>query len=185
MTCILILKVIADIKMQPRNSAYTECPAAQALECVGEWWSILILRDAFQGFTRFDEFRNSLGIAPNILSRRLAHLTKSGLFERRLYSEKPPRYEYVLTAKGRDFFPVVVAMFAWGNKHLAPKGKALLLAGRETGRLLDPIMVDAESFAPITPETIALVAGPSASRGMRKRLAAIRALRPDASIHQR
>jgi DNA-binding HxlR family transcriptional regulator len=169
--------------MQPKESAYTECPTAQALECVGEWWSILILRDAFQGFTRFDEFRNSLGIAPNILSRRLAHLTRSGLFKRHLYSERPARYEYVLTAKGRDFFPVVVTLFAWGNRHLAPKRKALLLAERETMRPLDPIMVDAESLAPMTPETVALVAGPSASREMRKRLATIRALRPDASAH--
>jgi DNA-binding HxlR family transcriptional regulator len=162
--------------MQPKRIPHPECPAAQALQCVGEWWSILILRDAFQGFTRFDEFRNSLGIAPNILSRRLAHLTKSGLLERRLYSKKPPRYEYVLTAKGCDFFPVVVAMFAWGNRHLAAKGKALLLAERETARPLDPIMVDAESLAPITPETVAIVAGPSASRGMRKRLAMAKAL---------
>jgi DNA-binding HxlR family transcriptional regulator len=176
------------------ENPYAECPAAQALQCVGEWWSILILRDAFQGFTRFDEFRNSLGIAPNILSRRLAHLTKSGLFERRLYSKKPPRYEYVLTAKGRDFFPVIVAMFAWGNRHLAVKGKALLLVGRETARPLDPVMVDAESLALVTPATVALVAGPSASSGMRKRVAAIKALRPDggaldrgasdASVHQ-
>jgi DNA-binding HxlR family transcriptional regulator len=181
----LIVTAIVSIKMQPKKSAYTECPAAKALECVGEWWSILILRDAFQGFTRFDEFKNSLGIAPNILSRRLVHLTKSGLFERRLYSEKPPRHEYVLTARGRDFFPVVVAMFAWGNKHLAPKRKTLLLAERKTARPLDPIMVDAESLVPVTPETVALVAGPSASRGMRKRLATIRALRPDASVHQR
>jgi hypothetical protein len=75
-------------------------------------------------------------------------------------------------------------MFAWGNKHLAPKRKALLLAERKTARPLDPIMVDAESLVPITPETVALVAGPSASRGMRKRLATIRALRPDASVHQ-
>jgi DNA-binding HxlR family transcriptional regulator len=170
--------------MQPRKSANTECPAAQALECVGEWWSILILRDAFQGFTRFDEFTNSLGIAPNILSRRLAHLTQSGLFERRLYSERPPRHEYALTAKGRDLFPVVVAMFAWGNKHLAPEDKALVLTERETARPLDPIMVDAKSLAPITPDTVALVAGPAASGAMRKRLATMRALRPDTAVHQ-
>jgi DNA-binding HxlR family transcriptional regulator len=168
--------------MQPKRLPHPECPAAQALQCVGEWWSILILRDAFQGFTRFDEFRNSLGIAPNILSRRLAHLTKSGLFERRLYSRKPPRYEYVLTAKGHDFFPVVVAMFAWGNRHLATKGKAVLLVDRETARPLDPIVVDAESLAPVTPATVALVAGPSASRGMRKRVAAIKALRLDGGV---
>ncbi|MBY6242919.1 helix-turn-helix domain-containing protein [Methylosinus sp. Sm6] len=166
--------------MQPRKSAFSECPAARALECVGEWWSILILRDAFQGFTRFDEFRQSLGIAPNILSRRLAHLTEAGMFERRLYSEKPPRHEYVLTAKGRDFFPVVVALFAWGNTHLAPKGEALLLADRKTERPVDPIMVDAGSKARITSTNVVLIPGPRASRGMLKRLASIKALRPTA-----
>jgi DNA-binding HxlR family transcriptional regulator len=170
--------------MQPKARSITECPAARALECVGEWWSILILRDAFQGFTRFDEFKMSLGIAPNILSRRLAHLTETGLFERRLYSEKPPRHEYVLTEKGRDFFPVVVALFAWGNRRLAPEGEALLLVERDTVRPLDPLMVDAESLAPITTANVALVAGPRASRAMRKRLDSIRALRPGSSPHQ-
>jgi DNA-binding HxlR family transcriptional regulator len=163
--------------MQPRSRPSTECPAARALECVGEWWSILILRDAFQGFTRFDEFKASLKIAPNILSRRLAHLTRKGLFERRLYSARPPRHEYVLTAKGWDFFPVVVALFAWGNRHLAPAGESLFLAQRETGQRLDPIVVDARSLAIIAPQTTALKAGPRASKEMRERLASIRAMR--------
>ena len=164
--------------MQPKARSVNECPAARAIECVGEWWSILILRDAFQGITRFDEFKVSLGIAPNILSRRLAHLTEAGLFERRLYSEKPPRHDYVLTEKGRDFFPVLVALFAWGNRHLAPEGEAVLLAARDTARLLEPLMVDAESLAPITTANVALVAGPSASQAMRRRLDSNRALRP-------
>src|ERR1700759_5087993 len=127
-----------------------DCPVARSLERVGEWWSILILRDAFQGATRFDEFSQSLGIAPNILSRRLAHLTEAGMFVRRRYSERPPRYEYVLTAKARDFFPVVAALLAWGNRHLAPKGEALLLANREDIRPLDPVVVDAADMHPIT-----------------------------------
>lgn len=176
--------MVIDIKMQPKPRSIAECPAARALECVGEWWSILILRDAFQGFSRFDEFRVSLGIAPNILSRRLAHLTEAGLFERRLYSEKPPRHEYVLTEKGRDFFPIVVALFAWGNRHLAPEGAALLLAERATVRPLDPLMVDAETLAPITAANVALVAGPRASPAMRKRLDSIRALRPGSFAHE-
>ena len=74
----------------------------------------MILRDAFHGLMRFDEFQKSLGIAPNILTRRLAHLIDEGLFEKRLYSERPARYEYVLTDKGRDFFPVLMALFSWG-----------------------------------------------------------------------
>jgi len=163
--------------MQPKSTLSAECPAARALECVGEWWSILILRDAFQGFTRFDEFKASLNIAPNILSRRLAHLTDAGLFERRLYSSKPPRHEYVLTAKGWDFFPVVIALFAWGNRHLTPHGEALFLAQRETGQRLEPVVIDAVTQRLIKPETTAVVAGSRASKQMRERLARVRAMR--------
>src|SRR5580658_8531531 len=89
-----------------------QCPIARGLERVGEWWSILILRDAFRGMTRFDEFRVSLGVAPNILTRRLTGLVEAGLLERRRYSEHPPRDEYVLTERGRDFRPVLLAMLA-------------------------------------------------------------------------
>ena len=167
--------------MQPKKFNIAECPAARAVECVGEWWSILILRDAFQGLTRFDEFQDSLGIASNILSRRLTHLIDAGLLERRLYNERPPRYEYVLTAKGQDFFPVVIAMFAWGNKHLAPEGKSIVLADRNSARAFDPIVVDACSGTQITPTNTVLLAGPRASAGMRKRLASIKALRPETS----
>jgi DNA-binding HxlR family transcriptional regulator len=144
---------------------------------VGEWWSILILRDALQGFSRFDQFQASLGIAPNMLARRLKHLTQSGLFERRLYSDRPKRYDYVLTEKGRDFFPVIAAMLAWGNRHLAPEGASLLLAERQTGRPLEPVMVDAASALPITPGNVTVVAGPQASASMRQRLDSLKALR--------
>jgi DNA-binding HxlR family transcriptional regulator len=167
--------------MQPKKAFGVECPVARSLECIGEWWSILILRDAFQGFTRFDEFQKSLGIAPNILSRRLAHLTESGLFERRLYSERPPRHDYVLTEKGRDLFPVVMAIFAWGNKHLAPKGETVLIASRKTAQHLDPILVDARSKQPITLGDAALIPGPRATPRTHQRLAMIRAMRPENS----
>lgn len=167
--------------MHPKKTFGVECPVARSLECIGEWWSILILRDAFQGFTRFDEFQKSLGIAPNILSRRLAHLTEVGLFERRLYNERPPRHDYVLTEKGRDLFPVVMAIFAWGNKHLAPKGETVLIASRKTARRLDPILVDASSKKPITLLDAALIAGPRATPGTHQRLAMIQAKRLESS----
>jgi DNA-binding HxlR family transcriptional regulator len=164
--------------MQPKSPSILECPVGRAVETVGEWWSILILRDAFQGSTRFDEFSQSLGIAPNILSRRLAHLTETGMFVRRRYCERPPRYEYVLTPKARDFFPVVVAMLAWGNKHLAPKGPTIVLANRDDVRPLDPIVVDAVDMRPITLANAVVIAGPRASRGMRRRLASLKAMNP-------
>lgn len=165
--------------MQPRKKPSSECPAARTLESVGEWWSILILRDAFQGCTRFEEFQRSLGIAPNILARRLKHLTAQGMFERRLYHKRPNWYEYVLTPKGRDFFPVVVAMFAWGNKHLSPKGKSLLMADRASSRAVEPIIVAAGTLTPVTPDNVVLVPGPKASPDMLRRLGSMRALRPD------
>jgi DNA-binding HxlR family transcriptional regulator len=164
-------------RMHAKNSFGVECPVARSLECIGEWWSLLILRDAFQGFTRFDEFQKSLGIAPNILSRRLAHLTEAGLFERRPYNLRPPRCDYVLTDKGRDLFPVLMAIFAWGNKHLAPKGETVLIASRDTAQRLDPVLIDARSKKPITLRNSALVPGPRATATTHRRLAMIQAKR--------
>jgi DNA-binding HxlR family transcriptional regulator len=93
------------------------CPVGRALTRVGDAWSMMILRDAGLGITRFDQFRASLGIAPNILTRRLAAMVEHGLLEKRRYCEQPPRDEYVLTAKGRDFLPILLAIGAWGRQH--------------------------------------------------------------------
>ncbi|MCI4680919.1 helix-turn-helix transcriptional regulator [Rhodoblastus acidophilus] len=127
-----------------------QCPVARGLERVGEWWSILILRDALNGVKRFDDFQRSLGIAPNMLTRRLRALVEAGLLERRRYSDRPPRDEYVLTACGRDFQPVVIALMAWGNRHFAPEGRAFTLVNRETGAEADPILIDAKSGRPMS-----------------------------------
>ncbi len=167
--------------MQLKPGALPECPCAATVETVGEWWSILILRDAMLGFTRFDQFQRSLGIAPNMLARRLKHLSATGIFERRLYSTRPARYEYLLTEKGRDFFPVIAAMVAWGNRYLAADGPALLLADRASGRALDPLLVDSASLQPIDADTAMAVAGPRASSQMRQRLATVAALRSKSS----
>ena len=111
--------------MQRKSFAAMTCPIARSLEHVGEWWSMLILRDAFGGTTRFDDFQQSLGIAPNMLTRRLTALVEAGLLERRRYSERPPRDEYVLTERGRDFKPVLIALVAFGKKHFAAPGRAV------------------------------------------------------------
>jgi DNA-binding HxlR family transcriptional regulator len=98
------------------------CPIARSLERVGEWWSMLIMRDALYGLARFDEFQKSLGIAPNMLARRLNALVEAGLLERHRYSVRPPRDEYRPTARGRDFRAVLIALLAFGNRHFAPEG---------------------------------------------------------------
>jgi len=128
--------------MQRTSFGAMPCPIARSLEHVGEWWSILILRDAFRGLTRFDEFRDDLGVAPNILTRRLKALVAAGLLERRRYCERPPRDEYLLTDCGRDFRPVLISLLVWGNRHFAPEGPRVQLIDSQTGQPADPVLVD-------------------------------------------
>ena len=109
--------------MRRKSLAEDHCPVARTLDRVGDPWSMLILRDAGFGATRFDQFETNLGIAPNMLTRRLASLVEAGMLERRLYSEAPPRYEYVLTAQGRDFQPVLAALKTFGEQHYPKRGK--------------------------------------------------------------
>lgn len=128
--------------MQRKSFSNMQCPIARGLEHVGEWWSILILRDAFRGLTRFDEFSDSLGIAPNMLTRRLTALVEAGLLQRRRYNARPPRHEYVLTQRGKDFRPVLLAMLAFGNKHFPPDDRSVQIVNTETGQPIDPLLVD-------------------------------------------
>jgi DNA-binding HxlR family transcriptional regulator len=143
--------------MQRKSFATMPCPIARSLDHVGEWWTMLILRDAVRGLRRFDEFQKNLGIAPNILTRRLNALVESGLLERRLYSERPPREEYVLTPRGEDFRPVLWAMLAFGNRHFAPEGPSVILVDAATGQPADPVLVDRGTGKVMTPETVSTV----------------------------
>jgi len=158
--------------MQRKSFSRMVCPFARSLERVGEWWSILILRDALHGFRRFDEFQNSLGIAPNTLTRRLNDLVEAGLLERRRYNEHPPRYEYLPTTRTRDFAPVLIALLAWGNKHFAPEGASVLLVDATTGEAADPILVDRISGRPIAQPEYKFAPGPAAPERTRRRYAA-------------
>src|SRR5579862_2278631 len=158
--------------MKRTNFDTMACPIARGLERVGEWWSILILRDAFQGMTQFDEFQKSLDIAPNMLTRRLNALVESGLLERRRYNDHPPRFEYVLTARGRDFRPVLWALLAWGNKHFAPEGASVVIVDSETGAPAEPLLIDRHSGRPLAEPAFRSAAGPAADARTRRRHAA-------------
>jgi DNA-binding HxlR family transcriptional regulator len=155
--------------MQHKSFGDMHCAVARSLDRVGEWWSILILRDAFQGLTRFGQFQESLGIAPNMLTRRLAALVESGLLERRRYSERPPRDEYFLTERGRDFRPVLWALVSWGNKHFSPDGHTLEIVDSVTGALADPLLIDRTSGRPLKAPEFRTVAGPAADERIRAR----------------
>jgi DNA-binding HxlR family transcriptional regulator len=109
------------------------CSIARALEIVGDRWTLLILRDTSFRARRFDDLQHSLGLARNVLTERLQRLCDDGLLERRLYQERPPRYEYVQTPKGRDLFPVLAALIQWGDKYHAPNGPPRLIRHRGCG----------------------------------------------------
>lgn len=148
--------------MQHNSPLNPQCPIGRSLERVGEWWSILILREAFLGASRFDQFQKNLGIAPNMLTRRLNALVADGLLEKRPYSTRPLRHEYVLTPAGQDFRQVLWAIMAWGNKHFAPEGTAIQLVDSATGAPADPLLIDRHSGRPLTWPAFRTVAGPAA-----------------------
>lgn len=153
----------ADTNMKNEALYQAPCPIARSLGRIGDSWSMIILRDAFAGFTRFDEFQKNANIAPNILSRRLKELVEEGLLEKVSYSTTPPRYEYHLTPLGYDFRPVIIALAQWGNRHFSPEGPQMMLVERETARPVEAILVDKVTGEAITPEKYAMVPGPAAS----------------------
>lgn len=147
-----------------------QCPVARTLEHVGEWWSILILRDAMYGLTKFDQFRESLGISPTILSRRLKQLVSSGFLERRVDSGPPLRVDYVLTSTGRAFEPVLLYLHAFGNQHFAPEGGAAVVVSRETGESAELKIVDRKTDREITWPEYVIAPGPAANDAMKAKL---------------
>ena len=129
--------------MLRRTYENQDCSIARALETIGERWTLLILRDAFLGTRRFDDFQKSLGIARNVLTVRLKTLTDQGLLERRRYQERPERYEYRLTEKGVDLWPVLFTLMRFGDKHAADGDEILpptLVEHRACGTQIDDHM---------------------------------------------
>jgi len=148
--------------VERKSFADMNCSVAQCLEVVGEWWSMLIIRDAFLGVTRFDQFQERLGISRNILNQRLNRLIETGVLTRTAYSEHPPRYDYRLTEKGRDLWPVLTAMRQWGDRYAAPDGPPLQVVHRACGHVSEAIMTCSECGEPIGPREVTAVAGPGA-----------------------
>jgi len=141
--------------MDAEKLSFGICPVGRGLARAGDAWSMLILRDAGLGRTRFDDFQKSLGIAPNILTRRLAALVEAGMLERRRYSERPPRDEYVLTEAGRGYLPVLQALGGWARKHFG-EGAISELVEAGSGRTITPLVVDAETGLPLSEIAVTL-----------------------------
>ncbi len=141
--------------MDTEKLSFGICPVGRGLARAGDAWSMLILRDAGLGRTRFDDFQKSLAIAPNILTRRLAALVDAGMLERRRYNDRPPRDEYILTEAGRDYLPVLQALGGWARKHFG-EGAMSDLIDASSGRTITPLVVDAETGVPLSEIAVTL-----------------------------
>ena len=143
--------------MERKSFAAMGCSVAQCLETVGDSWTMLIVRDAFAGLTRFDEFQDRLGMPRNTLQDRLTKLVSSGVLAKLPYSEHPPRYDYRLTDAGRDLWPVLAAMRQWGDQHGSPAGPGRLFHPA-CGATAKTITVCGSCGEPLGPADVAMVA---------------------------
>lgn len=135
------------------------CPVAQAMSVIGDTWTILILRDALRGASKFDEFQRATGASRAIVADRLAHLVEHGVFKREKYEDHPPRYAYRLTPRGRALQPVLMMLAHWSETQLgkSPSGKPLRLSGRRhttCGHSFTPVITCSHCGEPATPDTI-------------------------------
>jgi DNA-binding HxlR family transcriptional regulator len=151
------------------------CSVARPLSFLGERWALLVLRDLFLGRRRFEEFQDSLGLASNVLSQRLATLVEEGIVERRRYSEHPQRFEYRLTEKGRDLQPVLLALLAWGDRYTAgPEGVPLETVHDECGHVFHMVTTCSECGGEVHPGNVHNRPGPGATDEQRHRAEALR-----------
>jgi DNA-binding HxlR family transcriptional regulator len=140
------------------------CSIARALEEVGEWWTLLIVRECTQGTSRFDEFQSELGIARNVLTARLERLVETGILERYALEERANTFGYRLTEKGNELYPVLVALMQWGDRWLAPRGKPpVALVDDASGQLVQPIAVQAKSGKALSYRDVRFAPGPGAT----------------------
>ena len=153
--------------MLRNDYAGQNCSIASTLELIGERWTILILRDAFLGIRRFDDFQSHLGIARNVLNARLNRLVDEGLLRRVPYQERPQRFEYRLTSKAVDLWPVLVALMKWGDRHAFPEGPPVVLRHAGCGGELDDHRVCGKCGKPLEANDVAPELGPGAVPGQR------------------
>lgn len=156
--------------MGRRRFGDMNCGVAQALEALGDWWTLLIVRDAFFGARRFGEFERSLGIAKNILSARLQHLVEHGIFERVDVGTSGERFEYHLTKKGEALLTVLTALREWSDEWVFGRGnEPLILEDRKTGRRIPRLRVTDGEGRTLTFGDLRAVPGPGASTETKQR----------------
>jgi DNA-binding HxlR family transcriptional regulator len=136
------------------------CSMARALDVIGDPWTPLVLRDLYLGLTRFDELAEDLGVARNLLARRLDHLVDRGVVERRRYQAHPPRYDYWLTAAGREVVPILMALTAWGDRWVGPNEGPPIQFRHACGTVVEPAVTCPACHQPFTLSSVTPVPGP-------------------------
>jgi DNA-binding HxlR family transcriptional regulator len=168
--------------MRTKSFSGMVCSVAGALEAVGDRWGFLLMRDLTLGLARYDEFQTSSDIPAQTLVDRLRHLEKSGLIVRRRYQKHPPRDEYALTPRGRDFWVVLTALREWGDRWGAhgAKGPPLEIIDRVSGNALKLALVDEKNGGAVSTDRVQVRPGRGADAQMKSRLAtaALRKFRP-------
>jgi DNA-binding HxlR family transcriptional regulator len=135
------------------------CSVAGSLELVGERWTLLIVRDAFMGARRFEDFQRRTGAARNVLTARLGRLVEEGILRRVQYQEHPARYEYGLTEKGIDLWPVIVSLLQWGDRHIYPGRAPVLLVHKHCGGAVDDHRICETCGAKLGPRDVRALRG--------------------------
>jgi DNA-binding HxlR family transcriptional regulator len=149
--------------MRRKSFEDMNCSVAQTLEVVGEWWTMLIIRDCFLGVTRFDDFHQRLGISRNILTDRLEHLVERGVLVRVPYQEHPVRYDYRLTDKGRDLWLVLTALRQWGDTWEAAEGAPLVVEHRACGHEATVLPTCSSCGEPLDARSVHALPGPGSA----------------------
>ena len=144
-----------------------DCPIARSVDILGDWWTPLVIRQAFLGSRRFEQFSEHLGIPRNVLTDRLNRLVDEGILERRAYQERPVRHEYRLTEKGIALYPVIVSLLEWGNQWLDwdGEGPPVQLVDRDTSEPVEPVIVDRRTGEPLDPRKLRAVYARGATTG--------------------
>ena len=151
--------------MKRTSHGQAPCPVARPLDAIGDWWSLLIVRDAFDGLRRFGEFQKNLRLAKNILSARLKNLVEHEILECVPASDGSAYQEYVLTRKGRDLFPVLVALRQWGEQHFFDSGEShVRLVDREHGKPVRKLELRADDGRLLGPSDTQVLQAPAAVR---------------------
>ena len=141
--------------MPPRiDLSAFQCSVARTLEAVGDKWTLLIVRDAFYGVRRFEDFTRDLGIARNVLTDRLTRLVDAGILERHQYEDRPPRHEYRLTDKGRDLYPVLLTLMQWGDRWAQDDEPPVEIVHRECGAVTHAVAACAQCGGELTPRNV-------------------------------